>query len=91
MNDSICYSAYSRHKNDLSADVKKCCIQKCKLLVYVVGIDKLTETSQVSEDGATLLLQQGDSTHSQSEHSSETQVRDTEPTSGEDDKVQHHR
>uniref|UniRef100_A0A671KI80 Protein HID1-like n=1 Tax=Sinocyclocheilus anshuiensis TaxID=1608454 RepID=A0A671KI80_9TELE len=50
-------------------------------------IDKLTETSQVSEDGATLLLQQRDSTHSQSDHSSETQVRDTEPTSGEDDKV----
>uniref|UniRef100_A0A673NPX2 Protein HID1-like n=1 Tax=Sinocyclocheilus rhinocerous TaxID=307959 RepID=A0A673NPX2_9TELE len=49
-------------------------------------IDKLTETSQVSEDGATLLLQQRDSTHSQSDHSSETQVRDTEPTSGEDDK-----
>uniref|UniRef100_A0A8C1Z667 HID1 domain containing b n=1 Tax=Cyprinus carpio TaxID=7962 RepID=A0A8C1Z667_CYPCA len=36
-------------------------------------IDKLTETSQVSEDGATLLLQQSDSTHSQSDHSSETQ------------------
>uniref|UniRef100_A0A671KLG0 Protein HID1-like n=1 Tax=Sinocyclocheilus anshuiensis TaxID=1608454 RepID=A0A671KLG0_9TELE len=51
------------------------------------SIDKLTETSQVSEDGATLLLQQRDSTHSQSDHSSETQVRDTEPTSGEDDKV----
>uniref|UniRef100_A0A672QKP5 Protein HID1-like n=1 Tax=Sinocyclocheilus grahami TaxID=75366 RepID=A0A672QKP5_SINGR len=49
-------------------------------------IDKLTETSQVSEDGATLLLQQRDSTHSQSDHSSETQIRDTEPTSGEDDK-----
>uniref|UniRef100_A0A8C2ARD8 HID1 domain containing b n=1 Tax=Cyprinus carpio TaxID=7962 RepID=A0A8C2ARD8_CYPCA len=52
-------------------------------------IDKLTETSQVSEDGATLLLQQSDSTHSQSDHSSETRVRDTEPTSGEDEEVQH--
>ncbi|XP_016144394.1 protein HID1b [Sinocyclocheilus grahami] len=49
-------------------------------------IDKLTETSQVSEDGVTLLLQQSDSTHGQSDHSSETQVRDAEPTSGEDEK-----
>uniref|UniRef100_A0A8C1QKS7 HID1 domain containing b n=1 Tax=Cyprinus carpio TaxID=7962 RepID=A0A8C1QKS7_CYPCA len=48
-------------------------------------IDKLTETSQVSEDGTTLSLQQSDSTHSQSDHSSETRVRDTEPTSGEDE------
>ncbi|KTG37548.1 hypothetical protein cypCar_00036324, partial [Cyprinus carpio] len=49
-------------------------------------IDKLTETSQVSEDGATLLLQQSDSTHSQSDHSSETQ--DTrESSSGEDDQT----
>uniref|UniRef100_A0A673GVD1 HID1 domain containing b n=1 Tax=Sinocyclocheilus rhinocerous TaxID=307959 RepID=A0A673GVD1_9TELE len=31
-------------------------------------IDKLTETSQVSEDGMTLLLQQSDSTHGQSDH-----------------------
>ncbi|XP_051769727.1 protein HID1b [Ctenopharyngodon idella] len=49
-------------------------------------IDKLTETSQVSEDGSTLLLQHSDSPHSQSDHSSETQVRDAEATSGEDDK-----
>lgn len=62
-----------------------------KLLVYyVTGIDKLTETSQVSEDGSTLLLQHSDSPHSQSDHSSETPVRDAEATSGEDDKVQHH-
>lgn len=59
-----------------------------KLLVYyVAGIDKLTETSQVSEDGTTVLLQQSDAAQSQSDHSSETQVRDAEPTSGEDDKV----
>ncbi|XP_026077931.1 protein HID1-like isoform X3 [Carassius auratus] len=49
-------------------------------------IDKLTETSQVSEDGTTLSLQQSDSTNDQSDHSSETRVRDTEPTSGEDEK-----
>ncbi|RXN08927.1 HID1-like protein [Labeo rohita] len=49
-------------------------------------IDKLTETSQVSEDGTTVLLQQSDAAQSQSDHSSETQVRDAEPTSGEDDK-----
>lgn len=60
------------------------------LAYYVTGIDKLTETSQVSEDGSTLLLQHSDSPHSQSDHSSETPVRDTEATSGEDDKVQHH-
>ncbi|XP_026077932.1 protein HID1-like isoform X1 [Carassius auratus] len=49
-------------------------------------IDKLTETSQVSEDGTTLSLQQSDSANDQSDHSSETRVRDTEPTSGEDEK-----
>ncbi|XP_048026767.1 protein HID1b [Megalobrama amblycephala] len=49
-------------------------------------IDKLTETSQVSEDGSTLLLQHSDSPHSQSDHGSETPVRDAEATSGEDDK-----
>lgn len=71
--------------------LKKIAFKKIyKLLVYVVGIDKLTETSLVSEDGTTLLQQQSDSTNSQSDHSSETQVRDTEPTAGEDDKVQHH-
>ncbi|XP_043086995.1 protein HID1b isoform X2 [Puntigrus tetrazona] len=48
-------------------------------------IDKLTETSQVCEDGTTLLLQQSDSTHSQSDHSS--QVRDPEPVSSEDHKT----
>lgn len=53
----------------------------------VVGIDKLTEKSQVSEDGSTLLLQCGDSPHSQSDHSSQTRV--PESTSGGDDKVQH--
>lgn len=87
----LCHSPCSRHKNGLAADVKKIAFKKIyKLLVYVVGIDKLTETSQVSEDGTTLLQQQSDSTNSQSDHSSETQVRDTEPTAGEDDKVQHH-
>ncbi|XP_056626934.1 protein HID1b [Triplophysa dalaica] len=46
-------------------------------------IDKLTEKSQVSEDGGTLLQQHGDSTHSQSDHSSQTVP---ESTSGGDDK-----
>lgn len=63
---------------------------KNELVHYVAGIDKLTEASQVSEDGSTLLLQNTDSPLSQSDRSSETPVRDAEAASGEDDKVQHH-
>ncbi|XP_051968934.1 protein HID1-like [Xyrauchen texanus] len=49
-------------------------------------IEKLTEKSQVSEDGTTLLMRHSDSAHSQSDHGSETGVKDTEPTSEGDDK-----
>lgn len=49
-------------------------------------IDKLTETSQVSEDGTTLLIQHSESARSQSDHSSETRVQHNDPTSGEEDK-----
>lgn len=63
--------------------------QKNELVHYVAGIDKLTEASQVSEDGSTLLLQNSDSPLSQSDRSSETRVRDAEAAS-EDDKVRYH-
>ncbi|XP_051523219.1 protein HID1-like isoform X2 [Myxocyprinus asiaticus] len=49
-------------------------------------IDKVTEKSQVSEDGNTVLLQPSDTAQSQSDRSSETGVKDTEQTSGGDDK-----
>ncbi|XP_056098290.1 protein HID1b [Rhinichthys klamathensis goyatoka] len=55
-------------------------------LKAIPRIDKLTEASQVSEDGSTLLMQNSDSPLSQSERSSETRVPDAEATSGEDDK-----